>query len=65
MVIGSALVIFDVTGWLLAGLVSFVGGALIGLWLLAPIFAQRIGPESHVPPPATQGRPTLSITTPL
>ncbi len=32
---------------------------------LTPIFAQRIGPESHVPPPATQGPPTMSITTPL
>ena len=35
MTTGSVLVIFDVTGWFLAGLVSAVGAALIGLWLLA------------------------------
>jgi hypothetical protein len=35
MTTGSVLVIFDVTGWFLAGLVSVVGAALIGLWLLA------------------------------
>jgi len=33
--IGSALVIFGVTGWFLAGLVTTVAYALIGLWLLA------------------------------
>lgn len=32
--IGSALVIFGITGWFLAGLVSTFGFALIGLWLL-------------------------------
>lgn len=34
MVIGSVLIITDVTGWLLAGLVSSFGGCLIGTWLL-------------------------------
>jgi hypothetical protein len=34
-VAGSILIIFDVTGWYLAGLVSSVGNALIGTWLLA------------------------------
>jgi hypothetical protein len=34
MIIGSVLVIFDVTGWYLAGLVSSLGGAFIGLWLV-------------------------------
>ncbi len=31
--IGSALVIFNVTGWFLAGLVTTFGYALLGLWL--------------------------------
>ncbi len=35
MVLGSVLVIADITGWYLAGLVSAVGSALIGLWVLA------------------------------
>ena len=34
MVIGSVLVIFDITGYYLAGLVSAVGAALIGCWVL-------------------------------
>jgi hypothetical protein len=33
--IGSGLVIFNITGWFLAGLVTTFGYALIGLWLLA------------------------------
>jgi hypothetical protein len=32
---GSGLVIFNVTGWFLAGLVTTFGYSLIGLWLLA------------------------------
>jgi hypothetical protein len=32
--IGSAFVIFDITGWFLAGLMNFFGYALVGLWLL-------------------------------
>ncbi len=32
--IGSAFVIFDITGWFLAGLMNFFGYALLGLWLL-------------------------------
>jgi hypothetical protein len=34
MVAGSILIIFDITGWYLAGLVSSVGSAFIGIWLL-------------------------------
>ena len=33
--IGSAFVIFKVTGYFLAGLITFLGYAFIGLWLLA------------------------------
>jgi hypothetical protein len=33
--VGSGLVIFNVTGWFLAGLVTTFGYSLIGLWLLA------------------------------
>jgi hypothetical protein len=32
--IGSALVVYEVTGWFLAGLVTTFGYALIGIWLL-------------------------------
>ena len=32
--IGSAFVIFDITGWFLAGLMNFFGYSLVGLWLL-------------------------------
>jgi hypothetical protein len=41
--IGSAFVIFDVTGYFLAGLMNFFGYALVGLWLLGLdyYFAQR------------------------
>lgn len=34
MVIGSLLIIFDITGWYLAGLISTIGSAFIGIWLL-------------------------------
>lgn len=34
MIAGSILIIFDITGWYLAGLVSSVGSAFIGIWLL-------------------------------
>jgi hypothetical protein len=48
--IGSAIAIFDVTGWFLAGLVTTFGYALIGLWLLGlshsargwPAFPRRL-----------------------
>jgi hypothetical protein len=33
--LGSVLVIFEITGWYLAGLYTSAGYALIGLWLLA------------------------------
>lgn len=46
MTTGSVLVIFEVTGWFLAGLVSAVGAALIGLWLLA---ANGLGTVPAVP----------------
>jgi len=40
--IGSACVIFDFTGWFLAGLMNIFGYALVGLWLLGlNYFAQR------------------------
>jgi hypothetical protein len=34
MIVGSLLVIFDLTGWYFAGLVSGFGSAFIGLWLI-------------------------------
>ena len=41
--IGSAFVIFDITGWFLAGLMNFFGYALVGLWLIGlNYFAQRM-----------------------
>ena len=45
MVAGSVLIIFDVTGWYLAGLVSSLGGALVGIWLLVSNrqLRQRLG----------------------
>jgi hypothetical protein len=45
MVIGSLLIIFDITGWYLAGLVSSVGSALIGIWLLIANRLHRRSPE--------------------
>ncbi len=42
--IGSILVIFEVTGWFLAALVSTFGFALIGLWLLGLSYVSaRVG----------------------
>ena len=41
MIIGSILIIFDITGWYLAGLVSSTGSALIGIWLLVANRMQR------------------------
>ena len=35
VVIGSILIIFDITGWVLAGWYTTVGNALLGLWLVA------------------------------
>ena len=35
MVIGSVLVLFKFTGWILAGMYTGVGSALIGVWLMA------------------------------
>lgn len=41
--IGSAFVIFDITGWFLAGLMNHFGFALVGLWLLGlNYFGQRM-----------------------
>jgi hypothetical protein len=45
MVIGSILVIFDLTGWYLAGLVYTVGSALLGIWLLVANRLHRNAPE--------------------
>jgi hypothetical protein len=39
--LGSILIIFDVTGWYLAGLYTSAGYALIGLWLLGLNYAAR------------------------
>jgi hypothetical protein len=41
---GSAFVIFEITGWMLAGLMIFFGYGLVGLWLLGLnyYFAQRM-----------------------
>jgi hypothetical protein len=39
--LGSVLVIFEITGWYLAGLYTSAGYALIGLWLLALIYSVR------------------------
>ena len=44
MVIGSILIIFDITGWYLAGLVSSLGNALIGIWLLVANRLHRNAP---------------------
>jgi hypothetical protein len=52
MTIGSALIIFDVTGWYLAGLVSAVGAALIGGWLLV---VNGVGAEPPTLPPRLLG----------
>ena len=38
-VIGSVLIIFDFTGWYLAGLYTMVGYALVGLWLFGLNYA--------------------------
>jgi hypothetical protein len=38
-VIGSALIIFDVTGWYLAGLYTMFGYALVGVWMFAVSYA--------------------------
>ena len=45
MVVGSILIIFDITGWYLAGLVSSVGNAFLGVWLLVTNRLHRQAPE--------------------
>jgi hypothetical protein len=45
MVLGSLLIIVDITGWYLAGLVSTVGSALLGIWLLIANRLHRSAPE--------------------
>jgi hypothetical protein len=45
IVIGSVLIIFDLTGWYLAGLVSTFGSALLGIWLLMANRLHRNAPE--------------------
>jgi hypothetical protein len=57
MILGSLLVIFDITGWYLAGLVSSVGSSLIGIWLLIANRLRRRAPE------LPRGLITLGITT--
>jgi hypothetical protein len=41
VVIGSILIIFDITGWVLAGWYTTFGSALIGIWLLAFSYSTR------------------------
>ena len=41
VVIGSVLVIYEITGWYLAGLFTSVGYALIGLWVAALNYSVR------------------------
>jgi hypothetical protein len=43
-VVGSALIIFDITGYFLAGLVSASGFALVGTWLIAANLPAGIPP---------------------
>jgi hypothetical protein len=57
MVMGSLLIIFDVTGWYFAGLVSSLGSALIGIWLLIANRLHRRAPE------LPRGLVMLGITT--
>jgi len=38
-IVGSALIIFDITGWYLAALYTMVGYALIGIWLFGLNYA--------------------------
>jgi hypothetical protein len=41
VVIGSILIIFDFTGWVLAGWYTTLGNALIGIWLLVFSYSAR------------------------
>ena len=41
IVLGSILVIFEITGWYLAGLYTSLGYALVGLWLLMLNYSVR------------------------
>jgi hypothetical protein len=59
MVMGSLLIIFDITGWYFAGLVSSVGSALIGIWLLIANRLHRRAPE--LPPGLTMLGMTTAI----
>ena len=56
-VVGSALVISQATGFLLAGLVSSVGFALIGVWLIT--HARRVGSAPGAAP--ALGAPRLGM----
>jgi hypothetical protein len=53
MVLGLILVIFEVTGYYLAGLVSALGAGLIGAWLLVAVrggsFAVNLTPGHPLP----------------
>jgi len=55
-IVGSVLVIFDITGYFLAGLVSAVGFALIGSWLVAVNRARTGSPLM-----ASPGRARLGV----
>jgi hypothetical protein len=41
VVIGSILIIFDITGWVLAGWYTALGNAMIGIWLLTFSYSTR------------------------
>jgi len=48
LALGSVLIIFDITGWYLAGLYTTAGYALIGLWLLVlNSLVRQINPWPH------------------
>jgi hypothetical protein len=47
VVIGSILIIFDITGWVLAGWYTALGNAMIGIWLLT--FNQQARQNQMVP----------------
>jgi len=55
VVVGSVLVVFDVTGYFLAGLVSASGFALVGVWLVAANLA------SARPPGVRSSRPLTTL----
>lgn len=63
-VVGSAMVIFDLTGYFLAGLVSASGFALVGTWLIAAnLSARKPAAIGSSRPQTILGVVTGSVTT--